>query len=60
MEWRIGIGGTPSKKFSKKFEKPLDKLPRVCYNKDVKREENKVKIQSVRLEKILGRAEKKS
>lgn len=25
MEWRIGFCGTPSKNFSKKFEKPLDK-----------------------------------
>lgn len=36
MEWRIGFCGTPSKNFSKKFEKPLDKLPKVWYNKDTK------------------------
>ena len=36
MEWRIGFCGTPSKNFSKKIEKPLDKLPKVWYNKDTK------------------------
>lgn len=36
MEWRIGFCGTPSKNFSKKFEKPLDKLPKVWYNKNTK------------------------
>jgi hypothetical protein len=35
MEWRIGISGTPSKNFSKKFEKPLDKPHKVWYNKYV-------------------------
>ena len=39
MEWRIGICGTPSKNFSKKFEKPLDKTTNLWYNKDVDREE---------------------
>ena len=36
MEWRIGIRGTPSKNFSKKFEKPLDNHLKVWYNVSVK------------------------
>ena len=36
MEWRIGIRGTPSKNFSKKFEKPLDKPTNLWYNVSVK------------------------
>jgi hypothetical protein len=35
MEWRIGICGTPSKNFSKKFEKPLDKTANLWYTKHV-------------------------
>lgn len=44
-------------KSRKKIKKPLDKPQKVCYNKDVKREEQ-AKTSSVRLEKILGKAEK--
>ena len=30
-----------SKKFQKKFEKPLDNLPKVCYTNDVPKRETK-------------------
>jgi hypothetical protein len=35
------LAGSPTKKFFKKLKKGIDKLPIVCYNKTIKRKENK-------------------
>ena len=44
----------PRKKISKKMKFPLDKPPKVCYNKNVKRKE----IQTKRLKKSLKKNKK--
>jgi hypothetical protein len=48
MEWRIGICGTPSKNFSKKFEKLLDRPPNLWYNKYVIKGRKPLKIKNER------------
>ena len=45
-------------KSRKKIKKPLDKLPKVCYNKDVKREEREKS--KVCAEKIFRKSRKKT
>ena len=35
-----GKANESSTKETKKLKKPLDKLPKVCYNKDTKKERN--------------------
>ena len=58
MEWRIGICGTPSKNFSKKFEKPLDNHLKVWYNVSVKQRSPKQDRPIERRKKFFGKAEK--